>query len=506
MARKDRRPHQRPSPATPSGVQRDAALRRAQELARMGMSDEAIALVRPYLGAGSRDGAALLLRAVLERGRGDLGAAAAWAARAHAVEPGAPALVILAAAAMGAGDPLAAIAHATGAVALDPSHAEARLILGHALEQSGRAADALEVLGPLAHDLERHAAPERWQAHAIQAAAMVQLDRFGEAVELLDAQVLAPGRGGERSRAAWYLRAKALDRLARFEDAFASATKANAMADGQYDPAYHAQQVDAIAAHWTRRAMQDFPSSGCASELPVFIAGMPRSGTSLVDRIVDAHPLAAGVGELADIERFSLGLEQEWRADLSAPESFGSCRDRAFRRCAEAYVATCGRQAPGAVRVVNKALGNDRILGLVARLFPRTRVLHVVRDPRDVAISCYMGGFDASQYPWTLRLGWCAEAWRQSQRLMEHWSRELDVPILRVRYEDLVSDPGSRFPQLVTFLGLEWHDECSRFHATGRPLRTLSYDQVSRPLYTTSAGRWQRYERFMDGIRWPECD
>lgn len=504
MARRDRRPHPRPAPAAPTGALRDAALRRARELARMGMSDEAIALVRPYVEAGSRDAEALLLRAGLERARGDLASAAAWAARAHAVEPCAPALVILAAAAMGAGDPLAAISHATVAVALDPSHAEGRLILGHALEQSGRAAEALEVLGPLAKDLERLAGAEPWQAHSISAAAMVQLGRCGEAIELLDAQVLAPGRGGERNRAAWYLRAKALDRLSSFEDAFASATKANAMADGRYDPGFHAQQVDAIATHWNRRTMRDFPTSGCPSELPVFIAGMPRSGTSLIDRIVDAHPRAAGVGELADIERFSLELEREWRADLPAPESFGPLRDRAFRRCADAYVATCARLSPGADRVVNKALGNDRILGLVARLFPRTRIVHVLRDPRDVAISCYMGGFDASQYPWTLRLGWCAEAWAQSRRLLEHWTRELDVPIATVRYEELVTGPAAHLPRLLGAFGLEWHDECSRFHATGRPLRTLSYDQVSRPLYATSVGRWRNYERFMGGIRWPD--
>jgi hypothetical protein len=261
--------------------------------------------------------------------------------------------------------------------------------------------------------------------------------------------------------------------------------------------------VGALMQHWNRAEMAKFPSSRSTSEVPVFIAGMPRSGTSLLDQIIDAHAQAAGVGEMAGIEHFARQLEGVWDATLPAPESFGPMRDRAFKNMAAAYIAACQKQALGAKRIVNKALGNNRVVGLLARLFPKTRIIHAIRDPRDVAVSCFMGGFNNAYYPWTARAEWIAVAWEQSRRLMEHWKRETDLPILDVRYEDVVTDSGTQFPRFIDFLGLPWDEGCTRFHESKRTVRTLSYDQVNRPLYASSVNRWQRYEKFLKHVAWP---
>jgi hypothetical protein len=250
--------------------------------------------------------------------------------------------------------------------------------------------------------------------------------------------------------------------------------------------------------------MEKFPSSRSPSEVPVFIAGMPRSGTSLLDQVIDAHAQAAGVGEMAGMEHFARQLEGVWDASLPAPESFGPMRDRAFKNMAAAYVSACEKQAPRAKRIVNKALGNNRIVGLLARLFPKTRIIHAIRDPRDVAVSCFMGGFNNDYYPWTAKPEWIAVAWEQSRRLMEHWKRETDLPILDVRYEDVVTNPGEEFPRFIEFLGLEWDEGCNRFHERKRTVRTLSYDQVNKPLYASSVNRWQKYEKFLRGVEWPK--
>lgn len=237
----------------------------------------------------------------------------------------------------------------------------------------------------------------------------------------------------------------------------------------------------------------------------MFVAGMPRSGTSLIDQIIDAHPKAAGVGELASIEAFARQLTQTYDPSKDPPACFGHLQERAWTRVANKYVREITRLAPpGAQRIVNKALGNNKLVGLLARLFPETRIIHAIRDPRDVAVSCFMGGFNNRLHAWTTRIDWVARAWDQSMRMMEHWKQTLDVPILDVHYEKLVNDPDREFPRIIEFLGLDWDDHCMEFHKSRRTVRTLSYDQVNRPLYTSSAGRHKHYTRQIEGIEFPK--
>ena len=234
-------------------------------------------------------------------------------------------------------------------------------------------------------------------------------------------------------------------------------------------------------------------------ELPVFIAGMPRSGTSLIDQIIDAHPQASGVGELSTIELFAQQLSAVYNPDLEPPACFGKLNRFRWTRAAREYVASAKKQTPTeSIRVVNKALGNNKLVGLLACLFPRTRIIHANRDPRDIALSCYMGGFNDQLHPWTTKLDWALSACEQSQRMMEHWKSVLCIPILDVHYEKLVSNPTEEVPRLIAFLGLEWNDQCLDFHESNRTVRTLSYDQVNNPMYTSSIGRHKHYQRHFD--------
>ena len=475
---------------------------RFDDLLRSRRFDEAIALLEARLRLNPRDGECLRLRAVAEQLAGRPAVAAMFAERSEAIESHPDTLVILARANARAGETDEAIARCRALLAMIPGDVDTRLTMASALEAAVRTAEAREVLEPLLKDVQgKDLAAER-QAQHLLAAVLVHEKREGEAVELLDRSVLRGGAPDALRRTALYLRAKACDRLKRYDEAWESAAAANAIGDPQFDPQGYAEGVEALMGHWTRAKMADFPSSGSPSEVPVFIAGMPRSGTSLLDQVVDAHGQAAGVGEMSVIEHFARQLESVWDASLPAPDSFGPMRDRAFRNAASAYVAECQKRAPQARRIVNKALGNNRVVGLLARLFPRTRIIHAIRDPRDVAVSCFMGGFNNDFYPWTARTDWIAVAWEQSRRLMEHWKHETDLPILDVRYEDVVTNPGEEFPRFIDFLCLEWDEGCNRFHERKRTVRTLSYDQVNRPLYSSSVNRWQHYEKFLRGVEW----
>lgn len=378
---------------------------------------------------------------------------------------------------------------------------------GKILEAAGRTAEARAELEPIALAYDASAKPYPLGLAVEWSKVLVQDRRHAEAIALIDrtltgADLPVPARIDQL-----YLKAKAADRTGNFDLAFASAAEANRLGQLDFDPGLYDEQVSALIEIWSRERVRDFPLAACDSELPVFVAGMPRSGTSLIDQIIDAHPLASGVGELSSVEQFALSLSREYDADLPPPECFGSMGARRWTRFAQDYVREVRRLAPpGVQRVVNKALGNNKLVGLIARLFPRTRIIHAIRDPRDTAISCFMGGFNNRMHPWTTRLEWASTAWELSRRLMEHWKATLDVPILDVHYERLVADPEPEFRRLIKFLGLEWDPKCLEFHTTRRTVRTLSYDQVNRPLYTTSVGRHAHYAKHLVGVRFPAYD
>ena len=375
------------------------------------------------------------------------------------------------------------------------------------LEEAGRFAEATEILEPIAKAYDESGRPYPLALGVEWSKLLVQNKRYDEAIARIDETLGKVELPGPAKAQQLYLKAKAADRNKAYDAAFASADEANGIGRLEFDPDLYEEQVSTLVENWSGKSMKDFPLADCESELPVFVAGMPRSGTSLIDQIIDAHPLAAGVGELASIEQFAMRLGNEFDADKPAPECFGRYQHKQWTRVANEYVRELKKLAPpGSERVVNKALGNNKLVGLIARLFPKTRIIHAIRDPRDVAISCFMGGFNNRMHPWTTRIEWASKAWEQSYRMMQHWKDTLDVPILEVRYERLVADPEHEFPRLIEFLGLEWDDRCFEFHKSRRTVRTLSYDQVNRPIYKTSAGRNVNYAAHIEGVAFPPYD
>ncbi|MCA9311160.1 MAG: sulfotransferase [Phycisphaerales bacterium] len=372
------------------------------------------------------------------------------------------------------------------------------------LEEAGRFTDARAVIDPLVRSLEASGQPLPASLRYEVSKLLVQEMQYERAVDVIDGVLNEQSTPAQFRVLIGYLKAKALDRAGRYAEAFDAATQVNRTGRIEFDPALYEQQVTALIETWSAERIAEYPRATCDDATPVFVAGMPRSGTSLIDQIIDAHPLAAGVGELATIEVFAARLGKVYDPDKPPPDCFGRYNQFRWTSVAHDYLSEVRRSAPpGVQRIVNKSLGNNKLVGLLALLFPRTRIIHALRDPRDVAISCYMGGFNNRLHAWSTRIEWVASAWEQSLRLMDHWKCILEIPILDVRYEELVRDPDSQFPRLIEFLGLEWDEACRAFHQSRRTVRTLSYDQVNRPLYTTSAGRHTHYREQIADLRFP---
>lgn len=230
-------------------------------------------------------------------------------------------------------------------------------------------------------------------------------------------------------------------------------------------------------------------------ERPVFIVGMPRSGTSLVEQILSSHPKVYGVGETHALRN---SLREELPPDNSDRDlgrQIAGLDTAAFERVAARYSRYLDETAPGTLRVINKLPGNMAFLGLMRLLYPQARIIHCLRDPMDSCLSCYTKLFTTG-HPFSYDLKELGRFHRMYQELMAGWRRLLpEGAVLEIAYEDLVEDLEGGARRLVEYCRLPWDDACLSFHTTDRPVRTASLAQVRQPIYKSSVGRWKQYEK-----------
>lgn len=283
-------------------------------------------------------------------------------------------------------------------------------------------------------------------------------------------------------------------KLKRDEDAFGHFNKANAGRretlaglGRTYDKVAEESLVNDLIRGFGENSF-DGPG-GSSSDTPVFIVGMPRSGTTLVEQILASHPKVFGAGELSLVSHAAMRLHNEVGFPRRpAPQS-------ELDEIASAYLASIKNLGGGASRITDKMPANFRYLGLIAQLFPKARIIHTRRDPMDTCLSCYMQDFQLAGNAYTYDLDWLGHFYELYLKLMDHWRLVLPTPILEVDYESLVADQESESRRLVEFLGLEWDESCLDFQNTERAVVTASLTQVRQPIYTSSIGQWRRFEK-----------
>lgn len=238
---------------------------------------------------------------------------------------------------------------------------------------------------------------------------------------------------------------------------------------------------------------------GSESEVPVFILGMPRSGTSLMEQILSSHPDIFGAGELKflsgiveNIPLNQMRLRLNEKEPVFPYEQFANWAVRGDK-FVEKLEKLAGRPYK---RIVDKMPGNFNFVGLIHAILPRARIVHSRRHPVETCLSCYRIHF-AEGHQWTYHLRELGRFYRRYWTLMEHWRTEFPGVMYEVRYEDNVADVEGSAKKLIDHLGLEWNENCLNFYNTDRPVKTASVTQVRKPIYKTSTNRWRKYEKYL---------
>ena len=296
-----------------------------------------------------------------------------------------------------------------------------------------------------------------------------------------------------------FLLAKAYDDQKRYEEAFAHLQKGNAIKRRTiaYDETREIGRMDAIAAAFASKRMREMRGAGQPSKVPVFVLGMVRSGTTLVEQILASHPDVYGAGEVTYLPE----LVQEGQAGNDFPTGFAALPPDGLRRLGALYEARLMARAPEAKRIVDKLPTNFLHIGLIHLALPDARIIHVKRDPLDTCFSCYTLMF-AGDVGFAYDLGELGRYYKAYEALMDHWREVLPAgAMLEVQYEDLVNDLPGQARRIVEYCGLKWDERCLEFHKSSRVVVTASLYQVRQPVYKSSVGRAQAYAGHLGPLR-----
>jgi len=381
------------------------------------------------------------------------------------------------------------------ALAIDPDSVDARTGLALACEKSGNHDRAIELITPLLDRNIRHAGLAQVSARLCK-----RIGKCREAVGLLEAALTQPRQTRSARRSLHFTAGKLLDSLGEYDQAFAHFRSGNELATPLYDAVGNAQLVSNLINTFTRATLMGLPHARAPDKRLLFIVGMPRSGTSLTEQILAAHPQVHGAGELTTMTN----IIKQFPHMVGCGQPFPACIDRLrpehVDRMAAQYLEQVDKLAGPAPCVTDKFPHNFHALGLIELLFPGSRIIHCRRDPLDTGLSVYFQDF-LDEHDYARDLFNIGIHFHQYRRLMQHWRQVLSLPMLDLDYEALVTNQEATTRRLLEFCGLDWNDACLQFHNLERHVNTASYDQVRQPIYTRSIGRWRHYEQYLDPLR-----
>lgn len=332
---------------------------------------------------------------------------------------------------------------------------------------------------------------------------LVQITKYNspshEDVNKLEALLAQDHPSNDNRSGIYFALGKIYQDCGLYDEAFSYFEQGNKLQDNklQFALEEYTAYISSLIETYTPELIAEKSAFGNVSEVPVFIVGTPRSGTTLVEQILSSHPEVFGAGELTWFGKASAGLNTYLHTTTPNPESAQELNRTGSEELASKYLRYIHSLAGGEPRVTDKMPANFLMLGLIQMLFPNARIIHSIREPRDSCVSMYCHYFPAGQrFTYDLfKLG----AWyAQYQRIMAHWRTVLPAGTMtEISYENMVQNQEAESRRLVEFIGLEWNEACLAFHQKKRRVHTASHLQVTRPMYSSSVGRWKAYAKHL---------
>jgi len=510
----------RPTPTAKSGI--DEAIQRATELRDKGEMKNAEKICVSILTRDPRNVKALLLAGSLARSAEDTSLAIELFKKAVGCAPGSadchlqlalayekaldysassehfkhaldiepdlvPALRGLGRVYIGAGQIELALAQFKKATTQQPDSAILRLDYGSALINVGRMSEAADLLR--ANILQGRLSIPSYFAFAQTQKFSTEPAELSSVLDMLKDPELVNLQKSELHHTA----GKILNDLGRYDESIDHMRASKLAAGHDYDIGEARRQVDTLIAAFTPELLRSKAGFGDPSDVPVFIVGMPRSGTSLTEQICASHPAVFGAGELVKFKAvlLSAGYTSRPKGEIQKhPQSLTATEARSL---AGRYLDFLRDRAPESTRIIDKLPHNFLNVGMIALLFPNARIIHCRRDPIDNCISIFFQAFNET-HAYGADLKTLGHYYRQYDRLMRHWNQLLPGRVYESSYEALIADQEGESRKLIDFLGLPWDDACLRYFETDRSVMTPSRWQVRQPIYQSSVKRWKKYE------------
>jgi tetratricopeptide (TPR) repeat protein len=380
-----------------------------------------------------------------------------------------------------------------------PARYTARLGLARAHMLAGHSEEAVRILKTVLKDFPQEAAPY---------ANLAASHKFAPDDALIEPLQQLADRTPDDAPAAIPLSfalGKILDDCKDWDHAWKYYERGNRLrnAEYHYQPGQQEAKHDALMSVFSREFIEEHRHFGIADALPVFIVGMPRSGTTLTEQIISSHSQVIGAGEVDFWDHASEAVRYALKTREAYPACMQLMTNMHAREIAERYIALLRKIVGPDVtpaRITDKMPHNFVQLGLIALLFPNAPIIHCKRDAMDNCLSIYFQNF-AGEHPYAYDLIHLGHQHREYERLMSHWHQVLPGRILDINYEDTIADPEYWSRKLIKHVGLEWDDACLAPHKLERTVKTASQWQVRQPIYKTSVQRWKNYEEHLGPLK-----
>ena len=368
-----------------------------------------------------------------------------------------------------------------------PNYDQSIIGIASTLEKKGQYNEALTIIEPAIKN------SQNIKIHIIYSRIHSRLKDFSKAKNIL---LNASGMAAidQHRQELLYELGDVNDKQALYDEAFDAYSKANKINKFEFDREDTARSFEEIKKHFTSESLKSLATSCNQSIQPVFIIGMPRSGTSLVEQILASHSLVFGAGEIEYID----DIIDEINTDKNTlyPHWIKDIETSTLNEKADKYIENSMKLSPDARFITNKMPHNFLHLGFIQQLFPKARIIHCTRNPKDTTLSIFFHQFNKN-HPYASDLGDLNFYYQQYIDIMKHWQHENSLNMITINYESIINNPKKECERLINFCELPWEDDCLNFHKNKRLVNTPSYHQVKQPLYKNAVNRHKNYLKYL---------